>query len=227
MEIFTIETLDPGVRDWLARKGFWTDDEIRQLMDLDATKCLSEIVMMLLVAVATQHGKRHRVNVENEHGRPTWRRSANFSNGGRKFSKEILTSMLTLSDEKTHSGARNDIFREALRNDAESVRVKDPEGGPKGYTNVPEHGDDRSDDGDREDEALKELLAHRKILISAPQNVEDELVWDGDLDISLKETQISIDENDEHFVDVSGESLPLIVHHKKNKPRGTSLMRLS
>ena len=87
-EPITLPTLDEGLRQWLSRKGFRSDDDLNELLEL--TGSLSQALFLLMCSLP----KHHR-------GRPSIRPDQKkVIQAGRKFTKELLDNVRGLQQRK-------------------------------------------------------------------------------------------------------------------------------
>jgi hypothetical protein len=145
----TIQLLDPGLRQWLARKGFQTNDDIEELTKLVGS--LADGLLVLLCCLPRQSGV-NAVRVRKERVIK-----------GPKYPKELLTAVRKLRLEKVNkysncpsldedghdkvlSTARINISQKALGQPA------DGEGGQNGS------GDEQEDDPDASNDELASMM---------------------------------------------------------------------
>ena len=84
----TIEQIDSGTRQWLTRKGFQTDEDIKEL-----TKLVGSLAEGLLVLVCSLPKHAHgEVGHARSHKKTIYK--------GSKYSKELLTAVRELRQEK-------------------------------------------------------------------------------------------------------------------------------
>ena len=87
-EPVTLSTLDEGLRQWLSRKGFRSDDDLNELLEL--TGSLSHALFLLMCSLP----KHYR-------GRPSIRPDQKkVIRAGRKFTKELLDNVRGLQQRK-------------------------------------------------------------------------------------------------------------------------------
>src|SRR6266496_1751656 len=84
----TIDLLDSGLRQWLARKGFQTDKDIKELMGLSGS--LADGLYILILSLPKR--PKTPINRVCSRGRRAWNRS--------KYPKELLTAVRNLQQEK-------------------------------------------------------------------------------------------------------------------------------